>query len=78
MMPPTGNKSVHPQALVAVMLRRQKIAIAGAVLSMMTAVLAATLLVGSEARLVDVVTIFAAGFGAGASVMVLARSVSRA
>ena len=68
---------MHPQALVAVMLRRQKIAVAGAALSMMTAVLAATLLVGSEARLVDVITIFATGFGAGASVMVLARSGSR-
>ena len=52
---------------------KQRIAIAGAVLSILAAVLATISLVGSEARLVDLITLFATGFGAGASIVVVLR-----
>ena len=60
------------------MSRRQKIAIAGTVLSIVAAAFSAASLVGKEARLVDVIALFAAGFGGGASLVVALRPASRA
>ncbi len=57
---------------------KQNIALAGVALSILAAMLASISLVGSEARLVDVIALFATGFGAGASLVVALRRVPSA
>lgn len=53
---------------------KQRLAIIGAVVSLATASLVLPGLVGKPARLVDLVTLFASGVAAGASLVAVARS----
>lgn len=50
---------------------RQKLSSIALVLSTFAGLAAALLLVGREARLVDVITLFATGFGSGAALIAL-------
>ncbi|MEO7072672.1 MAG: hypothetical protein ABI300_06750 [Rhodanobacter sp.] len=75
-MPAAGISVIVSSGIYAVenlVFRKKKIAVAAAILSIMVAVLASSLLIGSEARVVDVLTLFATGFGAGAAAVVLMR-----
>ena len=52
---------------------KQKLAIAISLISALTAASVAFTLVGHEARLVDLIGLFAAGFGAGAAFVAAVR-----
>lgn len=54
---------------------KQKLAIGGAVVGTLLSALAINALVGHPARLVDLVGLFAAAFGAGAALVVAIRGV---
>ena len=53
---------------------RQKLSVVALVLSTFAGLAAGWLLVGREARLVDLITLFATGFGSGVALMVLLRT----
>lgn len=58
------------------MKRRRRIALTGLVICVASGLLSAMTCIGSEARLVHVLTIFFSGFGGGASLVALVKKKS--